>query len=203
MVRSLSAVALALGAFLTTVPVASAKAPRPLPSLLARVTVPTTGAKVAKRVRLNLLDPSAFRVLSRPSAASVTLGWPAAHPCAQTTLRLAILPGASDADAAAHAVIPAPDRQGTASWTGNAGAGGTRPTYNGTWLAHTDILNNTKLQVAAVADKPLLDDYGAAVGGLLQLRLDGHTTTSPSQCAGANRFQLGPNLLETIITAAS
>jgi len=202
MVRSLSAVVVALVASVATVPVASAK-PRPLPSLLARATNPATGAKLAKRIELRLLDPSAFRVVRRPSASSVTLGWPAVHSCALTTLRLSVLPAASDTDAAAHAVVAAPDRQGTATWMGTAGAGGTRPTYNGTWLTHTDILDNTRLKVAAVADTPLLDDYGVAAGGVVQLRLDGHSTVSPSRCAGTNRFQLGPNLLDTIITAAA
>jgi hypothetical protein len=172
-----------------------------LPSLLARATVPETGAVVAKRVHLRLLNPHAFRVVRRSSASTVTLGWPAQRPCALTTLRLSILPAASDADAATRAVVSVADRRGTSTSQGKLSVDGTRASLTGAWRAMSDITSN-RLRVRAVAATPLLTTYGDPVGGLLQLRLDGRTIRGQNRCSGPNVFRLGPNLIDTIITAA-
>jgi hypothetical protein len=79
---------------------------------------------------------------------------------------------------------------------------GTRPSYVGAWRARSDIVEGRSLRVRAVAATPLLTRYGQSVGGLLQLRLDGHTVAGQNRCSGPNVFQLGPNLIQTIITAA-
>jgi hypothetical protein len=173
-----------------------------LPSLLARASVPGTGTIHAKRVALGLLSPPSFRVIRRSSASSVTLGWPAARPCAVTTLRLSILPTATDADAATRALVPVADQQGTAARLGTLTTAGTRSSYVGAWRARSDIVEGRSLRVRAVAATPLLTRYGQSVGGLLQLRLDGHTVAGQNRCSGPNVFQLGPNLIQTIITAA-
>jgi hypothetical protein len=194
--------ALAALALMTLTSSADAAQRTTLPSLLARAAVPGTGTIHAKRVSLGLLNPQSFRVIRRSSASSVTLGWPAAHPCAVTTLHLSILPTATDADAATRALVPVADQQGTATRLGTLNAAGTRPSYVGAWRAKSDIVDSRSLRVQAVAATPLLTTYGESVGGLLQLRLDGRTTPGNNRCSGPNVFQLGPNLIQTIITAA-
>jgi hypothetical protein len=181
---------------------ADAAQKRVLPSLVARATLPQTGAHVAKRLRLRLLDPRAFRVARRPSAASVTLGWPAARPCALTTLRLSILPGAADAGDATRAVVPIAARQGTATSQGKLTSSGTPTVFSGAWRVWSDIAASSSLRVRAVAATPLLTTYGDPVGGLLLLRLDARTLRGQNRCSGPDVFQIGPNLIDTIITAA-
>jgi hypothetical protein len=175
---------------------------RVLPSLVARATLPQTGAYVAKRLRLRLLDPRAFRVVRRPSAASVTLGWPAARPCALTTLRLSILPGTANAGDATRAVVPTAARQGTATSQGKFTSSGTPTVFSGAWRVWSDIVASSSLRVRAVAATPLLTTYGDPVGGLLLLRLDARTLRGQNRCSGPDVFQIGPNLIDTIITAA-
>lgn len=179
-------------------PAASAAKPKALPTLLAKA--PDSG--VAKRIELGLLDPAQFRVVRRPSAASVTLGWPARRPCALTTLTLAILLGQSDAAAAARAVVPEATAEGSATRRGKLNADGTQPVFTGAWRQHSTIEASSVLRVRAVAATPLLGRYGDPAGGLLQLRLDGRTVRGSNRCSGPNVFRLGPNLAETIITAA-
>ncbi len=187
----------ALAALAVLAPASAAK-PKPLPTLLAKAP----DSRVAKRFELGLLDPAQFRVVRRPSAASVTLGWPARRPCAFTTLTLAILSGQSDAAAAARAVVREATAEGSATRQGKLNAEGTREVFTGAWRQLSTIEASSVLRVRAVAATPLLDRYGDAVGGLLQLRLDGRTVRGSNRCSGPNVFRLGPNLVETVITAA-
>ena len=177
---------------------ASAAKSKPLPDLLAKAP----DSAVAKRMELGLLDPARFRVVRRPSAASVTLGWPARRPCAFTTLTLAILPGQSDAAAAARAVVGEATAEGTATRQGKLDTDGTRQVLTGAWRQRSTIEASSVLRVRAVAATPLVSRYGDAAGGLLQLRLDGRTVRGSNRCSGPNVFRLGPNLVETVITAA-
>jgi hypothetical protein len=195
-------VLLALGSGLALVPPASAAASDRLPTLLAKAKVQATGRTLAKRVELRLLDPHAFRVSGRASASSVTLGWPAAHPCALTTLRLTLLPDQSDAAAVAEAVVPTADATGTANRIGKVALDGTRPAFAGVWRQRSESVQSSILRVHAVAATPLLDRYGDPAGGLLELRLDAHTIRGNNRCSGPNVFRIGPNLIDTIIISA-
>ncbi|MCU0313244.1 MAG: hypothetical protein MUC84_04190, partial [Solirubrobacteraceae bacterium] len=164
---------------------------RPLPSLLASAKNAATGRPVAKRMRLDLLDPRAFRVVRRPSAASVTLGWPADRPCAFTSFRLSILPDGTDADATARGVVPVAEGEGSAAWQGGRGADGSRPVYQGAWRVHSRIAENDRLLVSAVAVTPLRDSYGQPAGGLVVLRAESRTVPR-TRCSGTNQFRIGP-----------
>lgn len=175
---------------------------RPLPSLLAKAVNPVTGKAVAKRVRLELLDPRAFRVVRRPAASSVTLGWPAAQPCAFSTFSLSILPAASDADAAAREVVPVAEGEGTAAWQGGRSEDGTRPTFRGAWRVHSEIPGGDRLRVSAVAVTPFVDAYSQPAGGLVRLRAQSRTVAK-TRCSGTNRFSVGPNVIDTVVLAAS
>lgn len=180
---------------------ALAKAP-PLPSLLAHALNPATRKVEAKRLRLALLDPRAFRVVRRPSSSSVTLGWPSAKPCAFTTFHLSILPSASDADAAARVAVPAAEGEGTAAWQGGRSADGTHPTFRGAWRVHSELPGGDRLRVWAVATSPFVDSYSQPVGGLVQLRAQSRTVPN-THCSGPNQFSIGPNVINTIQLAAS
>lgn len=201
-IRRLLGISLALGlAALAPPSLASAKVPV-LPSLLAKAVNPATGASEAKRFRFGLLAPQAFRVVRQPSASSLTLGWPAAQPCAFTTFRLSILPSASDADAATQAVVPVAEGQGTSAWLGGTTGDATRPVLRGAWRVHSEIVTNDRLTVSAAAAWPLTERYAHPVGGLVQLRAQARTVPR-GRCRGTNQFTVGPNVIDTVELAGS
>lgn len=200
--RTSLALFLAAGGAALFAPSLAAARPPELPSLLAKAVNPATGAPEAKRLRLDLLNPKAFRVVRRPSAASVTLGWPAQQPCAFTTFRLSILPAASDAEAVARAVVPVAEGEGRTAWLGATTGGTTRPTLTGAWRVHSELPHGDRMTMSAVAATPLVDRYGHPVGGLVQLSAQGRTVPK-TRCSGTNQFSIGPNVISTVQVAAS
>jgi hypothetical protein len=113
-----------------------------------------------------------------------------------------VLPGQQDASVAVAAVVPIAQATGTASRLGKVQPDGTRPTIDGAWRQTAQIVDNSSLRIHAVAATPLLDHYGDPVGGLLQLQLIARTLAGQNRCSGPNVFQIGPNLINTIITTA-
>lgn len=181
-------------------PVVSAATKPKLPNLLAKAKKPT-GENMARRLRFDLLDPAQFKVVRRPSAASVTLGWPADRPCAFTTYTLSIHLDQEDTDAAARAVVPTAEQEGTASRQGRT-VDRAPVALRGFWRISSAIIRSSELRVSAVATTPFVDMYSYKVGGLLRLRMTSRTNKN-YPCATANQFRIGPHLTQTVILAAA
>jgi hypothetical protein len=173
-----------------------------LPTLRASATFPG-GEKHAVKLEFSLLDRHDFRVLTRTSASSLTLGYPRkdhAKICAKATYRLRLVPGAADAVAYVRGALPqAKDEGVVTSATGGRVLGEPGATTTRAWRLYHDIRRSSRLVVKGVAASPVSVSTGhGSEAALRVLTLSAKMIHAGGACGGTNTFTVGPGILETL-----
>lgn len=180
---------------------AATKAAIELPTL--RTTATIAGRTVSTELTLAPLRRTDFDVLARPSAASVTLGWPAttrsrtgrilSRPCERLTYRLATVAAdtTQSPEQLTASVLPTAQEKGTHSSSVRGG------TLDGAWRALTNIENSDTLVVSGLAVRQLSTGDASA-----RLTLNARSFGSSSSCAGASSFRLAPGATSVLQLAS-
>lgn len=169
-----------------------------LPALRA-TSMDDEGRRRTITVELRLLNREDYQVVRRPSASSVTLGFPAtrivtrdgrrvrvrARPCALSTFRLSVVGGTADPATVARAHEPQAQKESVETEESRVVA---------VSRLRTEIVDNSRtLTVDGVR--------AARVGSgttVSRLVLTGRTLRQGYPCATANRYTLGPDLEDSL-----